>query len=176
MRASGYATAIVLLFFGATLSIKARDLSKYPCTVFNAEVCFRLPAGAELKYSMPSDFHLYEVTAGPASVATIYVGDGIDLPKVGGHVQVTRAADWEIRVVREGNAGLDVYISPSGKGGSVVHFSASTSPATLDSVRELASSLRPCRAIRTGGQRCPASKIWSSEILLALPRPTSPAS
>lgn len=160
--------ATILLLLAVSASANARDLANYRCLVFNANFCLRLPAGAELRYSVPSDFDLYEISAGSAVIATMYAGNGIRVPPPGDEVKLTRTTAGDISVARAGSKGFDFYLRPGDQDDSIIHLSVVTAPESIETVRELVSSLRPCRAIRTSGQRCPVNRAWSKAILEAI--------
>jgi len=172
MRFFTQVLVLVGLLLVNPISASTRDLSNYRCDVFNAAFCFRLPAGAEVRHSVPSDFHFYEVLVGPTVIATVYAGDGIRAPEPNNKVKLIPTTAGALSVSHGSEAGIDIYIRPSGQEDLIVHLSVTTDPGMVEVVRELTSSLRPCRAIRAGGQRCPVNTAWSKEILAFLPSPS----
>lgn len=149
----------------------AKDLSTYPCTVFGAEVCFRLPGGTHVDYSVPLDFDFYEVLKDANSIATIYVGnaphsmDGSVVPRI------STSAYGTVRVYRHesgGNEKLDAYITPKVEGASTIHISAKLQTQTRTELMELLSSFRPCKSIKSGGQKCPLNNAWGRELIKGL--------
>ena len=147
-------------------AVGAKDLSAYPCTVFSGEMCFRLPAGTALNYSVPSDFDLYRVSKDQSTVAVLYIGYSPRSPKAGAAIQSTRAEKNGVMIYRGEEAGVesfDIYITPDAKDAATIHISAAVDPSSKKELSELLSSLRPCRPIKAGGQRCPQNTVWSSE-------------
>lgn len=165
-------SAILLLFAFVTPDMSyAKDLSEYPCTVFNAEACFRLPAGTRLDYSIPADFEIYRVSNEYSPVAVIYVGDA---PKAMGDAVPVVTSDTKHGVIRiyRGGAGaqarVNIYITAKDKRSSTIHIAADITSESRSDLVDLLSSLRPCRHIKSGGQHCPVDRVWSQEIIRAV--------
>jgi len=159
---------LLLLVVG---SVGAKDLSGYPCTVFSPDACFRLPVGTHVDYSVPADFALYEVSKGVKLVATIYIGNAPQRMEGSVDPSVTELANGTIKIYRNGAVPaerLDIYITPKIKDASTVHISADLSASTRNELIELLSSLRPCKPVKSGGQKCPLNATWSNELTRAL--------
>lgn len=158
---------LLLLLLPLAAIVSARDLSEYPCTVFSVDVCFRLPVGTHVDYSIPSDFGLYRVLKDTKPVAAIYVGNAPQITDGPTAPSVSESTNWTIKVYRDVVAPvetLDIYITPKTKDVSIVHISAELNSSTHNELRELLSSLRPCKPIKSGGQKCPIDSAWSKEL------------
>ena len=150
--------------------VLARDLSKYPCSVFSHVVCFRLPTGVEVKYSVPADFDIYYFFKGSQTFASIYIGRAPQ-PAASEPVRVVKTREGSLsihRQLRDGIELMEFYIVPSARRADTIHISASAAPATLLELVELLSSVRPCKSLRAGGQRCVKTDVWSSELVGSL--------
>jgi hypothetical protein len=147
--------------------VRAADLSQYPCNVFNQDACFRLPAGTHVDYSIPADFHFFVVSKGSIPIATIYFGDAPQQPESGASRVEKKTSQGTLVVIKNKGAeedSVDIYIFPRQSSRSAIHVSANLAMTTEAELRELLSSLRPCFAIKSGGQRCPKSNVWSKEL------------
>lgn len=163
-------STIIFLLMSSDIS-DAKDLSSYPCTVFGANACFRLPAGTHVNYSSPADFDIYDVLKDRQSVATIYIGNAPQREDTSTDAEVIELSSGTIEVHRNKAlpaATIDIYIVPATKNASTVHISAELTPSTRIELLELLSSFRPCKAIRSGGQRCPSNPAWSNELTNAV--------
>ncbi|MFK3650521.1 hypothetical protein ACI2IY_19095 [Lysobacter enzymogenes] len=173
MKTVGIACLLAALSSMPAASASAMDLSGYPCTVFNAYACFRLPNGTSLRYDVPSDFEVYEVRKDTRLIASLYFGTAPMRLPAGQSVAEKNVEGSVLRVARRratDGERLEVFIHMRAAAGSVIHISAPIGSNETPELEELFSGLRPCRPIKSGGQRCPASGAWSKE-LLALLRP-----
>lgn len=171
MRGLGVMGALLLLLLMPAGTVSAKDLARYPCTVFSADACFRLPVGTHVDYSVPADFDLYEVSKGDKPVATIYIGNAPQKVKSSVAPIINESTAATIKIYRSGAVPaevLDIYIEPKTKDASTVHISAELNSSTGSELLELLSSLRPCKPIKAGGQRCPLSTAWSKELTKVL--------
>ena len=165
-------TLIVALVVVVTSSFKTqadgRDLSTYPCNVFNPAVCFRLPAMTRLDYSVPSDFDLYRVLKGDVEIAVIYVGSA---PKKVDDGKESRAIDLKgaSATIYKGadDRSIDILISVDGAD-STVHIMAQEDPSLRDELVSLLSGIRGCRYINGGGQKCVSGRGWGAELVKAI--------
>jgi hypothetical protein len=104
---------------------------------------------------------------GSSRVATIYIGDAPQGIKEGGGVVERKTSYGTIRIFSERSElgeMIDIYIVPLSDARSAIHVSTNVSPEIKDELHGLLSSLRPCSVIRSGGQRCPKSDVWSKEL------------
>lgn len=171
MRALSVERILLLLLLPLAGFASAKDLSKYPCTVFSADVCFRLPASTHVDYSVPADFDLYKVSKDAKPVVTIYVGNAPQMMESSVAPSVSKSMSGTIKVYRDEVAPverLNIYITPKAKDASTVHISADLDSSTHNELMELLSSLRPCTPIKSGGQKCPLNAAWSRELNKAL--------
>lgn len=171
MPIAGLGRILLVLLLLASVEASAKDLSKYPCTVFGPDVCFRLPTGTHVDYSVPADFDLYKVSKGDKPVATIYIGNAPQTVEDTQSPRVSKTKFGTIRVYSGGSSSaekLNIYIAPKAKDGSTVHISADTDPAIRNELIELLSSVRPCEPIQTGGQKCSPNNAWSQELTKGL--------
>ena len=160
-----------LLLLSLITTVDAKDLSKYPCTVFGVDVCFRLPAGTHVDYSTPADFDLYKVSKDTKPFATIYIGNAPQIVESSVAPGIIESTSGTIKVYRDGAAPvetLNIYITRKEKDAVTVHISADLNSSTRNELVELLSSLRPCKAIRSGGQKCPLNAAWSRELTAEL--------
>ena len=158
--------ASLLLFISTGIS--AKDLSKYPCTVFAPDVCFRIPTGVHVDYSVPADFDLYKLSSGSKTFATIYIGDAPQIERAAAPKRLSTSRQGSVSVYAQATpAGqaLEIYIVPKMKHASTVHISAELTLDTRSELTELLSSIRPCTPIRSGGQRCGVNDVWSKELI-----------
>lgn len=158
--------ALSLLLLAAPFC-SANDLSKYPCTVFSSNICFRLPAGTQVAYSIPVDFHLFVISNNSEPVATVYVGNAPQKEMSGELILRSKSKSGVLEAFSNKSSEvkkLDIYITPSARDASVIHIHAEDRSSTHDELQELLSSFRPCTPIRSGGQKCPISDIWSQEL------------
>jgi hypothetical protein len=166
---------LIVLFIAWLFSMagiaQAKDMSGYPCDVFAGPACFRLPTGTALEYSVPADYGLYRVIRESNEVATIYVGFAPEQPANGVTPAWVRSRDASIRVFRQ-SAGLtdhiDIYISRRKSGDIALHLSAEMTAATREDVFSLVSSLRTCKPIKSGGQRCNRNAEVGRKLMQAL--------
>ncbi|WP_223620519.1 hypothetical protein [Lysobacter sp. ESA13C] len=157
---------LIVLFMSPALQAHAADLSKYPCTVFNADVCFRLPRGMSLDYSIPSDFHLYTVRKGGLAVATVYVGGAPQRIESDELLIKRKVPGWVLKMgaAKDGEVS-ETYILPKARSKSATHISLEAEVSDRAKVAELLSSFRPCYPVKSGGQRCPKDGVWSRELI-----------
>lgn len=171
MRILGVERILLFLLLSLSGFAVAKDLSMYPCTVFSADACFRLPTGTHVDYSIPADFDLYKVSKDTEPVATIYIGNAPQKVKGSAPSSVSESTGRVITVYRNEAAPietLDIYITPKTKGVSTVHISAGLNASTRNELIELLSSLRPCKPIKSGGQKCPLNADWGKELTKAI--------
>ena len=171
MPASGASRFLLFLLLSMSWAASAKDLSKYPCTVFSAEVCFRLPAGTHVDYSVPADFDLYKISNAAKPIATIYIGNAPQAVEASAPPRVSKSKYGTIRVYSEGTLSadkLDIYITPNATDASTFHISADLEAASRQELVELLSSIRPCVAIKSGGQKCPLNNAWGQELTKGL--------
>lgn len=163
---------LLLLLLPWMATVDAKDLSNYPCTVFSADVCFRLPAGTHVDYSVPADFDLYRVSKNAQPIATIYIGNSPQMVETSVVPSVSETTSGTIKIYRDVATPaetLDVYITPKGADAPTIHISADLKPSTYNEFIELLSSFRPCKPIRSGGQQCPLNAAWSRELAALMP-------
>ena len=171
MRKKIASCLLSLLAISLAAKLSARDLSKYPCTVFNSDACFRLPTGTHVGYSVPIDFHLYVVMKGSSRVATIYIGNAPQKIKNSSDVAERITLYGTIKILKEKSEldeMVDIYIIPISDARSTIHVSANVVPEIKEELHEVLSSLRPCAVIKSGGQKCPKNDVWSKELTEAL--------
>lgn len=164
-RTSGIFASLLLL---ASSGVSAKDLSKYPCTVFAPNVCFRLPTDTQVNYSAPADFDLYRVSKGPKAFANIYIGGAPRPERVAVPKRVVSSKRGSITLYLKSTPTgerLEIYIAQKAKHAATVHISADLTPDTRAELIELLSSFRPCTPIRSGGQRCELNDVWSKELI-----------
>jgi hypothetical protein len=162
---SGIFAAVLLL---ASSGISAKDLSKYPCMVFAPNVCFRLPTGTQVNYSVPADFDLYSVSKGSKGFANIYVGDAPNSDRATARKRLVNSKQGSISIhVKATPTGerLEIYIVSKARYAAAVHISADLKLDTRAELIELLSSFRPCTPISSGGQRCKLNDVWSKELI-----------
>jgi len=123
-----------------------------------------------MDYSVPADFDLYKVSKDAKPVATIYIGNAPQTVE-SSLASVSESMGGTIKIYRDGSAAvetLNIYITPKAKDASTVHISADLNASTHDELMELLSSLRPCKPIKSGGQKCPLNAAWSKELTKVL--------
>ncbi len=154
----------------ASSAEQSMDLSRYPCNVFSSTMCFRLPNGTSVEYSVPSDFDFYVVKVGASVLATIYIGNAPQVPDS----LPTRQVSLRSAVVSRYEDGpkniTHVLITPKDDSAPVFHLMLDSAPTATAHLPELLSSIRSCRAIRRGGLSCPTSQTWSNaELQITVP-------
>jgi len=162
--------SLILLFPLAGVA-NARDMSQYPCTVFSADACFRLPTGTHADYSAPADFDFYTVSKDTETVATIYIGNAPQAAEGLASRSFSQSTDGTIKIYRDEAAPitkLDIYIALKTTDAPTIHISADLNSSTRTELMELLSSLRPCRPIKSGGQKCRINSVWSKDLTKAL--------
>ena len=162
---------LILLFFSLAGVASARDMSQYPCTVFSADACFRLPTGTHADYSAPADFDFYTVSKDAETVATIYIGNAPQAAEDLASPSVSQSTDGTIKIYRDEAKPirkLDIYIALKTADAPTIHISANLNSSTRTELMELLSSLRPCRPIKSGGQKCRINSVWSKDLTKAL--------
>lgn len=167
MPASGGSRLFLVLLLPLMGVASAKDLSKYPCTVFSSDVCFRLPTGTHLDYSVPADFDLYKVSKDAKPVATVYIGNAPQTVDSSASPRVSNSAYGTVKVYSDRSTSgkkLDIYITPKAKDASTVHISADLDPSIRNELIDLLSSFRPCKAVKSGGQKCPLNDTWGREL------------
>lgn len=171
MPHSGVMRVLPFVLFIVFSDAVAKDLSRYPCTVYGAEFCFRLPVGTRLEYSVPADFDLYKVVKGSDTIATIYIGSAPQSVESSVLPRISRASKGTIKIYDEpvrSIGRLDIYIVPDAKSASTIHISADSEHESGSELMELLSSFRPCTPIRSGGQKCPINTVWSKQLVREL--------
>lgn len=167
----GVVQFLPFVLLAAFSGVVAKDLSKYPCTVYGAAVCFRLPVGTRLEYSVPADFDLYSVAKGSDTIAKIYIGSAPQVVESSAPPRVSRSGKGTIKIYGEpvrSTGRLDIYIVPKARNASIIHVSAAPGHGSSNELKELLSSFRPCKPIRSGGQKCPIDTVWSKELVREL--------
>jgi hypothetical protein len=117
-------------------------------------------------YSVPADFDIYKVSKDAKPVATIYIGNAPQTVE-SSVASVSESMAGTIKVYRDGSAPvetLNIYITPKAKDASIVHISADLNASTHNELMELLSSLRLCKPIKSGGQKCQLNAAWSREL------------
>lgn len=155
----------VLLFFCSSSvgAVEPEYAWKYPCDVFLPGVCTRMPAEAELTYSVPADFGMYRMTNAAGPVLVIYTGlsparkpsESPVLSMESSGVLLSAYAREEAGVFR-----VDIFIERSRPGTLTTHIFGNLSHSSRAAFGQFVGGLRPCTSSKYGAFRCQQREEW----------------
>lgn len=164
-----FLVTVLGLICGVGLAQAAGNRSwQYPCDVFMAAACFRLPSGMSVSYDVPADYGRYVVKRADMDIATIYAGASPNFSRMtvapalkldSPHQKLSAFVSRTDGIKR-----IDIFVLPVREKSISLHISTSLSEKGRDDIDNLLSGLRPCWRQSPGNFHCSDESKWGKAI------------